>query len=97
MTIRPVLIALPLVLLGWLATLVVTALLTDEAPAYVVLFPPDGFLHSLPDDTAMLSTSSISITLASETKSFVPLLYKNGAWVVLPAGLKGCLPLPAVK
>ena len=94
MTIRSVLMALPLMFLGWLAVLLGVALITDEAPAYVVLFPSAGFLNSLPENTSLLATSSFSITLASEQENVARMLYNSGAWIVLPAGLTGCLPLP---
>ncbi len=94
MTTRSVLIAIPSMLIGWLVVMLVTALLTDEAPAYVVLFPTDGFLQSLPNEISMISASVVSVTLTSEQDGFVPLLYRSGAWIVLPAGLTGCLPMP---
>ncbi len=96
MTIRSVLIALPLLVLGWLSTLVVVALLTYEAPAYVVLLPQDRLLDGLPEDTAVLAASRLSVTVASDAPGFAKALYSSGARLVLPAGLPGCLPLPKV-
>ncbi len=96
MTIRSVLIALPLLVLGWLSTLMVVALLTDVAPAYVVLLPQDTLLDGLPEDTAVLAASRLSVTVASEAPGFAKSLYASGARLVLPAGLPGCLPLPKV-
>lgn len=97
MTIRSILIALPLLFLGWFSILVTVALLTDEAPAYVVLFPSDAFLSDLPDGVAIIAASSVSITFTSENRGFARSLYGSGAWIVLPAGLRGCLPMPQVK
>jgi hypothetical protein len=94
MTIRTIAIAIPVVVLGWLTTLAVVALATDEAPAYVVLFPSDSFVRSLPDRAAIISTSAFSITLRSGETGFARSLYGSGARIVLPAGLRGCLPLP---
>ncbi|WP_170771156.1 hypothetical protein [Ruegeria lacuscaerulensis] len=94
MTIRAVLIALPLMFLGWLSTLVVVALLTDDAPAYVVVLPKTQMLEALPGDVSVLAASPFSLTVASESEGFVKSLYNMGARLVLPAGLPGCLPLP---
>lgn len=94
MTIKAALIALPLLVLGWLSTLAVVALLTDEAPAYVVLLPSQSFLQNLPENIAVMGWSEVSITVASNTDAFAKSLYQSGARLVLPAGLPGCLPLP---
>ena len=94
MTIKTLLIAIPLMLTAWFATLLVVALLTDDAPAYVVLFPGIGFMANLPSDVAVISASDISVTLASDKVGFAKSLYQQGAWIVLPAGLAGCLPMP---
>ena len=67
--------------------------LSDAAPAALVLFPPKGFVKELPDGFAVLGYSNITLTVASDTKGFGAKLYDSGAWLVLPAGLKGCLSL----
>ena len=67
--------------------------LSDTAPAAIVLFPPKGFIKQLPDGFAVLGYSNIALTIASDTKDFAGTLYDSGAWLVLPAGLKGCLSL----
>ncbi|WP_271950967.1 hypothetical protein [Ruegeria faecimaris] len=95
MTIRSLLTAIPLMVLGWLSVLVVVALITDEAPAYVVVFPSQGLMQNLADDAAVIGTSGISVTVTSESSGFAQSLYRQGARLVLPAGLPGCLPLPA--
>lgn len=61
-------------------------------PAVSVLFPTNSFLSALPDDTAILTLSTVSITLVSEHPDLVQRLYGAGAWIVLPADLTGCLP-----
>ena len=67
--------------------------LSDAAPAALVLFPPKGFVKELPNGFAVLGYSNIALTIASDTKDFAATLYDSGAWLVLPAGLKGCLSL----
>ena len=66
---------------------------SDAAPAALVLFPPKGFVKELPDGFAILGRSNIALTIVSDTKDFGAKLYDSGAWLVLPAGLKGCLSL----
>ena len=94
MTIRSLLIALPLLLAGWLSTLVVVSLMTDKAPASVVLFPTSHLLQNLPEDVSILQLNAMSITLTSKMPNLARRLYQSGALIVLPAGLAGCLPLP---
>lgn len=95
MTIRTVLIALPLLALGWLGVLLTVMLVSDAAPAAVVLFPPQDFLDRLPAGTAILAATPASVTLAGNAPDFAKALYRQGARLVLPAGLPGCLPLSA--
>ncbi|MQY43038.1 hypothetical protein GG681_10335 [Epibacterium sp. SM1969] len=94
MTIRSLLIALPCLFFGWIAILLVVAVSTDDAPAYVVLFPPKGFVAALPETASILSLSDYSITVSANETGFARALYNRGALVVLPAGLPGCLPVP---
>ncbi|GAA4216180.1 hypothetical protein GGQ68_004849 [Sagittula marina] len=93
MTIRGLLYTLPIVVAGWLLTLMSVSLLTDEAPAQVVVFPSESFMQSLPADVAILGRNDISVTLTAPRTSFAASLYRSGARIVLPAGLPGCLPL----
>jgi len=72
----------------------VVMLVSDAAPAAVVLFPSSDFLSNVPEGTAVISRSAISLTVKGEAAGFGPALYKAGAVLVLPAGLTGCLPLP---
>lgn len=97
MTIRSALLALPLLFLGWLSILLTVAILTDEAPAYVVIFPGNALMRGLPGDSSIIAMSEFSVTLTSDAAGFAKSLYGNGAWVVLPAGLPGCLPMPQVQ
>lgn len=97
MTIRALLLALPLLFLGWISVLLAVAVLTDEAPAYVVVFPGRALMQDLPGDAAILAASRFSVTLTSEAPGFARTLYASGARIVLPAGLPGCLPLPQTR
>ncbi|MEL7116950.1 MAG: hypothetical protein AAGP08_15450 [Pseudomonadota bacterium] len=94
MTIRSVMIALPLMALGWLGTLVAVGLVSDAAPGQVVVFPSTAFLEAIPSDVAVLGANAWSITLSAGAPDFALSLYQSGAWLVLPAGLPGCLPMP---
>jgi hypothetical protein len=87
------LMALPLVGLGWLGTLALVMRLGGEAPAALVLFPPEGLVGGLPDGVAVVSAGPVSVTLRGDgTAGLVAALYALGAPLVLPAGLTGCLP-----
>ena len=97
MTIRSVLLALPLLFLGWFSVLLLVAMATDEAPAYVVIFPGKAFMRELPENASVIAVSGFSVTLTSDVPGFARSLYGSGAWIVLPAGLPGCLPLPRVS
>lgn len=90
--IRSVLVALPLLALGWLGVLALVALVSDAAPAYVVPWPSRDFVSDLPEDARIASYGHHAITLQSDTPGFARRLYGSGAVLVLPAGLPGCLP-----
>ena len=81
------------VLIMWITIMALVMRLSDAAPSALVLFPPKGFVKELPDGFAVLGYSNITLTIASDTKGFGAKLYDSGAWLVLPAGLKGCLSL----
>ena len=89
---RPYAVALPLVLITWLALLALVMRLSGQAPAALVILPPAGFLTYLPDSIAITSQGPFSLTLTSTTPNLVAVLYAAGAPIVLPAGLTGCLP-----
>lgn len=88
---RPWLIALPLVALGWIGTLALVMRLGGEAPSALVLFPPEGLVRALPPGVAVVSSGPVSVTLKGD-ENLVVTLYSLGATLVLPAGLTGCLP-----
>lgn len=92
MTIKRLLIAVPLVLFGWLATLALVMRAGGEAPAAFIPFPTTAFIESLPPDVAITGQSSISLTLRSDDANLPARLYTAGAWLVLPAGLEACIP-----
>lgn len=85
------LIALTLVALGWIGTLALVMRLGGEAPAALVMFPPDGLVRALPEGVSVVSAGPVSLTLRGG-HDLVATLYALGAPLVLPAGLTGCLP-----
>ncbi|AZV78006.1 hypothetical protein EBB79_08935 [Parasedimentitalea marina] len=97
MTIKQILLAVPLLGLGWLCILLAVSLMTDAAPAYIVLLPSAEFVGQLDPDMSILAVGPISITLAADSPRVAARLYSAGARVVLPAGLPGCLPAPATQ
>ncbi|WP_137109635.1 hypothetical protein [Rhodobacter sp. SY28-1] len=85
------LIAVPLVLAGWVVVLALVAWLGGEAPALLVLFPPDNLIATLPDGVAVVGRGPVSLTVSGGS-DLAAQLYRLGAPLVLPAGLQGCLP-----
>ncbi len=92
MTIRRLLIALPILFIGWIATLAVVMRAGGEAPAAFVPFPPASLIANLPADVAVTGRSPISLTLSGDATDLTVQIYDAGAWLVLPAGLEACIP-----
>lgn len=92
MTIRRLLLALPLLFIGWIATLAGVMALGGAAPAAFVPFPPRALAENLPRDITITGRSPVSLTLRSEAGNLPARLYRSGAWLVLPAGLEACIP-----
>jgi hypothetical protein len=90
MTTRRSFAAIPLVFLGWVTVLLTVTLVSDEAPAVVVLFPSAAFAKNLPDDVSVTGWTTYTVTLVSERPSLAATLYASGARIVLPSGLLGC-------
>jgi hypothetical protein len=85
--------ALPVVGFGWIGTLALVLRLGGEAPALLVLFPPEGLVRALPEGIAVVGAGPVSVTLrGTGDEGTVAALYRLGAPIVLPAGLSGCLP-----
>ncbi len=97
MTIKQLLLGLPLVLVAWIAIMALVMRFSDAAPAAIVLFPSPEFMAALPENVAVIAGNSVSVSLSSDTPGFGATLYRAGALLVLPAGLTGCLPLPGQK
>ncbi len=88
---RRVVLAIPVVVLGWIAVMALVMRLSDVAPGAVVPFP-GTVMANLPEDAAILGLNPWAVTLANRA-GLTRDLYAAGAWLVLPAGLTGCLPL----
>lgn len=82
-----------IIIAGWIAVLAGVMVLSDDAPAALVMFPNTAFFDALPEDVSITSQNAMSVTVAGDAAGFAPMLYKSGAWLVLPAGLLGCAPL----
>ena len=91
MTIRQICLALPLLVMGWVLTLVLVSYYTDKAPAHVVLFPSHDFLQHMPDHMRITDATGWSVTITSDVPELAKTLYASGALIVLPSGLKGCV------
>ena len=88
-------VARPMWASGRFAVLALVLRLGAPAPAALVVLPPEGFWTRLPSSVAVTGQGSLGVTVRSEEPGLVPALYAAGAWLVLPAGLAGCLGLAA--
>ncbi len=91
MTIKSTVLSVILPLVGWVGILAGVNILSDEAPAALVLFPDQDFLAQMPEDISVLAATPFSVTVASEDAGLARELYRKGALLVLPAGLPGCV------
>ncbi|KRS14654.1 hypothetical protein XM53_02840 [Roseovarius atlanticus] len=97
MTIRRWALALACVVAGWIGTLMLVMVATDAAPGAIVLFPEEDFVANLPRGAAVVGGGGACVAVRSDAPGLGLALYRAGGRVVLPAGLPGCLPLPAGK
>ena len=95
-TIKRIAIALPLVLVGWVAVMAIVMRFSDAAPAAVVIWPDAGLVGLTDGKVEVLDYGRFSLTLANR-KGLARDLYEAGALLVLPAGLTGCLPLTTIQ
>ncbi|MGR3501929.1 hypothetical protein [Pseudaestuariivita sp.] len=95
MIIRRTLLTLAAVFAGWIAVLSSVMLVSDAAPGAVAFLPRDGFIAALPPDAAVVGSGWGWIAIRSDAPGLGAALYRAGGLLVLPAGLTGCLPLPA--
>lgn len=92
MTINRILLTLTAVFVGWIAVMAFVMRFSEAAPAAVVPWPTRAFLKDLPSEAAILDVNGLAVTFANRP-DLAKDLYAAGAWLVLPAGLVGCLPL----
>ncbi|GAB5446763.1 hypothetical protein [Gymnodinialimonas sp.] len=92
MIIRRLALAVPIMLIGWIATLALVMRAGGEAPAAFVPFPTAALIENLPADVAITGRSPVSLTLRTDADDLPTRLYEAGAWLVLPAGLEACIP-----
>jgi hypothetical protein len=93
MTIKGTLATVFGVVVAWLSVMTGAMFFSDAAPAAVVIFPSERVMAEL-GGVSILAANNVSITVQSSEKRFARRLYQSGAFLVLPAGLTGCLPLP---
>ena len=83
-----------LVFASWIAVLSLVMVMTDAAPGAIALFPSKDFVQNLPKNAGVVDAGSFWVGIRSDQPQLGRALYRAGAWLVLPAGLPGCLPLP---
>ncbi|MEO0931711.1 MAG: hypothetical protein AAFY14_13865, partial [Pseudomonadota bacterium] len=77
---------------GWIAVMILVMRFSSAAPAAVVVWPTKTFMSALPLQAPIIDLNGLAVTFANRP-DLAKDLYSAGAWVVLPAGLTGCLPL----
>jgi hypothetical protein len=87
-------LGLALVLAGWIGVMATVMLVSDAAPAAVVVLPGRDFAARMPEG-AIVARTALTLTVKSDAPGLGRKLYRAGALLVLPAGLPGCLPLPS--
>ena len=92
LTIKGWLLSLLAVVAGWFAILATVPLVSDATPAALVLWPDQSFVANLPEGIAITGAGSGWVVVAGTTPALAARLYQAGATLVLPAGLRGCLP-----
>lgn len=95
MTIKRWLQALAAVFTGWVAVLATVMIFSDVAPGAIVLLPSEKLIANLPEGSAVVAGGAGWVAIRSDAPKLGLTLYRAGGWLVLPAGLPGCLPLPA--
>ena len=95
-TIKRIGLALPIVAVAWIGLMALVMRFSDVAPAAVVPFPTAAVMAELPEGVAILGLNRGAVTVKNRP-GLAGELYAAGAWLVLPAGLTGCLPLSAAQ
>ena len=93
MTIRTWVLSFATVLICWIGVQALVMRFSDVAPGAVALFPASDFTTRLPAEVAIIGAGSYWIAVRHDGPDLGRSLYDAGAWLVLPAGLPGCLPL----
>ena len=86
---------LVLIAAGWFVFMAGFMLVSEAAPAALVIAPRAGFLDNAPRDTQLMRGGETVLVVAPGRDGYVRRLYASGAWLVLPALRNGCLDLSA--
>lgn len=62
---------------------------SDAAPGAMILFAPRDLVVCLPPDSAVVGSRPYWVTVWSGSPRLENSLYAAGAWIVVPAGLRG--------
>ena len=76
---------------SWLTVSASVMWATDAAPGAFVLLPSAKLMSNLPNGAAITGGSHIMVQFSSTEPHLTRKLYAAGAWLVLPAGLTGCM------
>lgn len=93
MTIRGWVLCLAVVIIAWVGIQALVMRFSDVAPGAVALFYGTQFGANLPGDMAIVGAGPFWMAVHYDGPDLAKTLYGAGAFLVLPAGLPGCLPL----
>jgi len=71
--------------------------ITEAAPAALVIAPGIHILASTSNDTKLIRGGHRTLVVTSRKPGYVKELYRAGAWLVLPSLQNGCLDLKIVS
>jgi hypothetical protein len=85
-------------LIVWCLLIVVITALFEPAVDVVLVGPPSRMLQTLDGtDSRIVDAGRFYVRVRGTERGFVRALYANGAWLVIPASIGGCIGLDPVQ
>jgi hypothetical protein len=82
----------------WALLIIVVTALFEPSPDVLLIGPPDLMIRTLDgSDSRLVDAGAAYVRVRGMERGFVRALYANGAWLIIPAGIGGCIGLDTVK